>query len=648
MTDTTNTWWHQVRPRLIILYLCVALTLLTLSGAGHLRLLREVGSTFGGFFWAIANGEVVLVSTLPQLRPLEFKAESLSSNAHIIATNQQQGITGLVSAYQHVRPGHLITYTVLQNDHLSSFTRPAAQFTVDMWWQNYGLALLAGISWLIVGGFLLATATEWPRAVEGLALLPVAMLLLLYSHWGNVQQPYQPDIVIQFLWTPSFALLGAAFIHLSLTYRPEALNTSQRPRLLVDGLPYLPIFALFTYECVSYIISGLVPTNINFLLSLGYGTIGGLVSFGIGINSLLHVWRLLPYRRSANAAVANPISARVHQRIGDSLIVWIGGVGLGFCTSILPILLNGEPLVSFPVFYLLAAIYPFILCYAIRILRLLDRLQVTLEQREEALIQQQKTAEELLSANRELKQATSLLLHADAHLRSLLSQRIHDQPKQQALRIRSLLNYWQRKLRVEAEREEKVAVKPIIEIMGKVRTISEELEDDLRGLQRLVEDVYQRRSLGLQLHLEKSIWEDLPALHPESSLKVQADLRALDAFNPDLETTEEGVKIAEAISYTVTQALLNIYNHADATLATIHTQYIDGMLEVSISDDGHGFDPNAVSPEKTSLFKAHLKAREAGGTITLQSVPRPQTGHGAAVILHIPVSPVKHQATSGP
>src|SRR2546425_3757520 len=38
------------------------------------------------------------------------------------------------------------------------------------------------------------------------------------------------------------------------------------------------------------------------------------------------------------------------------------------------------------------------------------------------------------------------------------------------------------------------------------------------------------------------------------SLKVQPDLWALDALSHDLEQTEEGTKIAEAISYTVTQA----------------------------------------------------------------------------------------------
>jgi signal transduction histidine kinase len=291
-----------------------------------------------------------------------------------------------------------------------------------------------------------------------------------------------------------------------------------------------------------------------------------------------------------------------------------------------------------------------VLGYAIRSLRLINRLETTLQQREEALSEQQKTAAELQQANLELQQATSLLLHADAHLRSVLSQRIHDQPKQQALRIRSLLGHWQHKLKVEAERDPsgKVASQPIVEALGKVRGISEELESDLRGLQLLVEDAYQRRSLGLKMHLEKLIREDLPALHPESPLKVKPDLWALDALSHDLEQTEEGAKIAEAISYTVTQALLNVYNHAGANFATVHTLRKNGNIEVIISDDGRGFDPHTVSPEKTSLFKARLKAREAGGTISIQSVPRPQGDHGTKIILSLPIPHFQSRFSSGP
>jgi signal transduction histidine kinase len=119
-------------------------------------------------------------------------------------------------------------------------------------------------------------------------------------------------------------------------------------------------------------------------------------------------------------------------------------------------------------------------------------------------------------------------------------------------------------------------------------------------------------------------------------LKVQPDLWALDELSQDLEQTAQGEKIAEAISYTVTQALLNVYNHAAASYATVRTVWADGYLSVFVIDDGRGFDKSAVSPEKTSLFKAELKAREAGGTLTIRSIPRSQAQHGTTVILRLP------------
>src|SRR5437763_769795 len=128
----------------------------------------------------------------------------------------------ITDAYKQASPVDSITYTIQHNGtSQEQASLPAVQFTWDMWWQNYGLAFLAGMSWLGVGILLLITAQEWVGAVEGITLLPPAMLFLLYSHWGNVQQAYSASIVIQLLWIPAFALLGAAFIHLSLMYRPD-------------------------------------------------------------------------------------------------------------------------------------------------------------------------------------------------------------------------------------------------------------------------------------------------------------------------------------------------------------------------------------------------------------------------------------------
>lgn len=626
---TIQQWWKRLRSRLTLVYLFVALALLILSGTGHARLLSQVGHTFGGFFWGIdTDRQVVVVSTPPNPMPFPVAPVSLTSQSIITQVNHRD-IASLPDVYQHSKPGKPISYTVQQNGQTSVVSYPAALFTASMWFNSYGWTLIAGLSWLIAGVLLLATAPEWVGAVEGMTLLPPAMLFLLYSHWGNVQQAYPADLVFQLLWIPSFALLGAAFIHLSLTYRPEALKTPRGPRLLIDALPYFPVLMLLLFDAGSLLFHGSVPTHFELILALGYAVFGGLLSLGMGISSLLRI--LL--------SSGSSISRHVRRRLIDLLTLWIGGVGLGFLLGILPILLTGHTLVPLQVFYLLAAVYPLVLVYAIRSLRMIDRLEATLEQRAQALKEQQKTAEQLRQTNRELQKATSLLLNADAHLRSIISQRIHDQPKQQALRIRSLLGHWQHKLKLESEQNPAIlpAVQPIIEALGRVRKISEELEGDLRGLQLLVEDAYQRRTLGLKWHLEKLINEELPALHPESLLTVKPNLFALDELSQDLETTEAGQKFAEAISYTVTQAMLNIYNHAGASLAIVRATRLNDTLEIMITDDGRGFDVNAVTADKTSLFKAKLKAREAGGTLTIRSVQRPRPEHGTVILLRLPL-----------
>ncbi len=637
---TIQEWWKPLRFRLTLLYLFVALALLIISGIGHARLLSQVGQTFGGFFWGIdTDRQVVVVSTPPNLLPLPIAPVSLTDQSTITAVNGKD-ISLLSGVYHNARPGTSINYTVKHNGQTNVVSYAATTFTASMWFNTYGWALIAGLSWLLVGGLLLATSPEWTGAVEGITLLPPAMLFLLYSHWGNVQQAYQADLVFQLLWIPSFALLGAAFIQLSLTYRPEALKNPRRPRLLIDGLPYLPVLALLVFDLDALLFKGSVPTRLQLILSLGYAVFGGVLSLGIGLSSLLRIF----------VSSGARIPPHIRRRLVDLLTLWIGGVGLGFLLGILPILLTGQTLVPLPVFYLLAAVYPLALMYAIRSLRMIDRLEVTLEQREQALSEQQKTAEQLRQSNRELQQATSLLLRADAHLRSILSQRIHDQPKQQALRIRSLLGHWQHKLKLESEQNPgtRPIVQPIVEALGKVRKISEELESDLRGLQLLVEDSYQRRNLGLKLHLEKLISEDLPALHPESLLTVKPNLYALDELNHDLEATDAGQKFAEAISYTVTQALLNIYNHAGASLAIVRANRVNGGLEIMITDDGRGFDVNAVTADKTSLFKAKLKAREAGGVLTIRSVTRPRAEHGTVILLRLPLPDTQLSPQTGP
>lgn len=505
----------------------------------------------------------------------------------------------------------------------------------EMWFGSYGLALLAGITWLLVGAILLATAPDWTGAVEGITLLPPALFFLFSVYWIN---PRQVDLASQLVWLLAFALPGASLLHLSLTYRPSASKMPRSPGP-IDYAPYLPLLALLAFDVSTLLFRISVPEPIQINLALGYGILGGILSLVIALLSLLRILHILP---------GTEIPAAVRRRLSNLLALWIIGICMGFGLGVLPIALAGSPLVPLQALLLLAAAYPLVLLYMIRSSRLIERLEAileqheaTLKQREEVIQEQQKLAAQLRQSNNELQRATSLLLHADAHLRSILSQRIHDQPKQHALRIRSLLGHWQHKLRLETENDAhlRAFAQPVIEALSKVRKISEELEGDLRGLQLFIEDSHRRRSQGLKLHLETLIREDLAALHSESPLRIQPDLWALDELSPDLEQTPAGQKFAEAISYTVTQALLNIYNHAGATFAYVRAVRTNDFMEIMITDDGHGFDPNAIPHDKTSLFKAILKAREAGGSLTIYSAPRSQPQHGTTILLRLPLPP---------
>lgn len=58
-------------------YLLIGLLLLAISSLGYLPLLGEVGKSFGGSYWVVdTDGQVVIVSTVPELTNFDVKAKS--------------------------------------------------------------------------------------------------------------------------------------------------------------------------------------------------------------------------------------------------------------------------------------------------------------------------------------------------------------------------------------------------------------------------------------------------------------------------------------------------------------------------------------------------------------------------------------------
>jgi signal transduction histidine kinase len=87
----------------------------------------------------------------------------------------------------------------------------------------------------------------------------------------------------------------------------------------------------------------------------------------------------------------------------------------------------------------------------------------------------------------------------------------------------------------------------------------------------------------------------------------------------------------------VNEALTNAEKHARAEHVTVSVQRDDGWIELSVEDDGAGFDtesPPGAGDGHLGLTVMRQRARDAGGSVEVRSKP----GAGTVVTLHLPLA----------
>lgn len=84
----------------------------------------------------------------------------------------------------------------------------------------------------------------------------------------------------------------------------------------------------------------------------------------------------------------------------------------------------------------------------------------------------------------------------------------------------------------------------------------------------------------------------------------------------------------------VQEALTNVRRHADATVVRIRLVVDDGWLELSIADNGRGFDVTRGGDDWYGLASMHERAALVGGSLDIQSTP----GDGTRVRLRVPAT----------
>ena len=108
----------------------------------------------------------------------------------------------------------------------------------------------------------------------------------------------------------------------------------------------------------------------------------------------------------------------------------------------------------------------------------------------------------------------------------------------------------------------------------------------------------------------------------------------------DYECRSEQLKIL--LFESVRELLFNVVKHARTGSAEVSLRRVDDHLQVAVSDQGAGFDPNAMPAagedgRGLGLFAIRERLGFMGGTLQIQSAP----GQGSRLILSVPVAPIE-------
>jgi signal transduction histidine kinase len=171
-------------------------------------------------------------------------------------------------------------------------------------------------------------------------------------------------------------------------------------------------------------------------------------------------------------------------------------------------------------------------------------------------------------------------------------------------------------------------------VRARVATAMDVIADTLREVRRISSDLrpLSLDTLGLDAALEWHVNRFVMLTGLPIELSVEGHPRPLD---PEIST----------LLYRVTQeALTNVARHGAVTRAWVRLRYRESLVELTITDDGRGFDAEAVMEAgwkdgRFGLIGIRERVRQLGGTFLLSAAP----GEGTRLMVEIrrssPVAP---------
>lgn len=168
----------------------------------------------------------------------------------------------------------------------------------------------------------------------------------------------------------------------------------------------------------------------------------------------------------------------------------------------------------------------------------------------------------------------------------------------------------------------------------------EDIQNEVRELKTGAEEAID------EVRRAVSMWRDDFVLVPQlenmcttftSRHKIPVELKVTGA-PPELAEVQE-----LGIFRILQECLTNIAKHARATKVTVAVDFKPDVIELSIIDDGAGFDPSKTPRNHYGLINMKERARKANGEVSIDSAP----GKGTTVRLSVkPLTAPRRAATA--
>jgi len=185
-----------------------------------------------------------------------------------------------------------------------------------------------------------------------------------------------------------------------------------------------------------------------------------------------------------------------------------------------------------------------------------------------------------------------------------------------------------------------VALSRRLEALGTSDELSShEVAADISELQAATGEIIKRVRRFSQ-DLRPSILDDLGLLPTLEELAASMNRR--DGLQAEFKVKGEERRLSSEMELTLfriaQEAMNNVRKHADADRVVTTVELTDGAVNLTVEDNGKGFNPPTLTDHPTAagklgLIGMHERARLLGGSLVVESEP----GRGTRVIVNVPV-----------